>query len=403
VGVYGLTQACLQIPFGLLSDRFGRKPVITAGLLIFAAGSIVAALSDTISGVIIGRALQGSGAVAAAVIALATDLTRESQRSKIMACIGITIGASFSVSLVLGPVLYSTVGGAGIFYVTAILSMLALAALWRLVPMPPVNIARQTTHVERTSFLSVLADTQLLRLDFGIMLLHLMLMAGFIAVPLYLRDVLGLPVTQHWWVYLSITALAILVMMPILMIAEKKGAVKALFLGAVLLLGLAQLGLSQIGHNLFGFAALAILFFAAFNTLEALLPSFVSKLAPANRKGAAFGVYSSSQFLGAFLGGLAGGWMLDKGGYSTIFILGSILAAVWLIIAAGMRQLPRLQTYLLKLADSANSLPGDLAGILVQIRGVKEARIIEEEGIALLQVDHRILDEAALQEYAALR
>lgn len=401
VGIYGLTQALLQVPFGLLSDRWGRKPVITAGLLIFLAGSLVAAHADSVTGVILGRALQGAGAVAAAIIALAADLTRESQRSKIMAVIGASIGATFLVSLVVGPALYGALGGPGLFHVTAGLALFGIAVLWLGVATPAGPKSRQDPVGTGLALRHIATDPQLLRLNAGILLLHLILTAGFIAIPLYLRDGFGLPAAHHWWVYLSVMLAALLVMVPALLAAEKTGKIKILFLGAVSVLAVAQLGLSRIGNSIPGFAVFAVLFFAAFNALEALLPSLVSKLAPISHKGTALGIYSSCQFTGAFLGGMLGGWMLDKAGFRGILIMGSILAAVWLIIAAGMRQSPDVQTLLLKLADSNSSSPGELAGKLAGIRGVQEAYIMEKEGIARLRVDRRILDEAALQKYAA--
>jgi MFS family permease len=401
VGIYGLTQALFQIPFGLLSDRWGRKPVITAGLLIFIAGSLLAARADTVTGVILGRALQGAGAIAAAVIALAADLTRESQRSKIMAVIGVSIGATFLLSLVLGPVLYGALGGPGLFYVTAALALLGIAVLWLGVATPEASIVNRDPVDAGLALRHIVVDPQLLRLNAGILLLHLILTAGFIAIPLYLRDGFGLPAERHWWVYLSVMLAALLVMVPSLLLAEKAGRIKLLFLAAVGLLAVSQLALSQAGTNLPMFAAFAVLFFAAFNTLEALLPSLVSRLAPLSHKGAALGVYSSCQFTGAFLGGMLGGWMLEHGGFQGVLIFGSILAGVWLMIAAGMRQSPDVQTLLLKLANINYPSPGILAGELKGIRGVQEAYIMEKQGVARLRVDRRILDEAALQKYAA--
>lgn len=401
VGIYGLTQALFQIPFGLLSDRWGRKPVITAGLLVFIIGSLVAAGADTVTGVIMGRALQGAGAIAAAVIALAADLTRESQRSKIMAFIGVSIGATFLLSLVLGPVLYGAIGGPGIFYTTAVLALLGIGVLWLGVATPSIPASNRDLVGAGLALRHIAVDPQLLRLNAGILLLHLILTAGFIAIPLYLRDGFGLPAERHWWVYLSVMLAALLLMVPALLLAEKAGKSKLLFLGAVSLLAVSQLALSQTGNDMLGFAVFAVLFFAAFNALEAMLPSLVSKLAPLSHKGAALGVYSSCQFGGAFLGGMLGGWMLDNGGFQGILIFGSIIAGVWLIIAAGMRQSPDVQTLLLKLTISSYPSPGALAGELTGIRGVQEAYIMEKEGIARLRVDRRILDEAALQKYAA--
>ena len=336
IGIYGLTQAVLQIPFGLLSDRIGRKPVIIGGLLLFALGSVIAATADNLAWVIAGRAVQGSGAIAAAVMALAADLTRESHRTKAMAMIGVTIGLAFMVALMAAPALNAWIGVPGIFWLTAVLGLVGLAVVVLVVPTP----VRQSVHRDAEAVPAllgrVLRDGQLLRLDLGIFSLHLMLTALFLGVPLALRDA-GLAPERHTWLYLPVLVLSIAAMLPFIVYAERRGRIRPVFLGAVGALGFAQLAILQQIGSLWGLAAAVWLFFTAFNLLEALLPSLVSRLAPADAKGSAMGVYSTSQFAGAFVGGLAGGFVHQHFGLEGLFLFGAVVAAVWASVALGMQ------------------------------------------------------------------
>ncbi|MDE2235445.1 MAG: MFS transporter [Gammaproteobacteria bacterium] len=335
LGVYGLTQALFQIPLGFLSDRLGRKRVIGAGLSVFAAGSVVAAMSHSIVGIILGRLLQGAGAVGSATLALAADLTREQVRTKAMAIIGMSIGLSFSLSLVASPVLNRWIGVPGIFWLTAILALLGIGALYTLVPQPLSSSVHAESEPVPALFRRVLTDRELLRLDFGILVQHTILTASFLSVPLVLKTA-GVSVHDQWLVYLPVLVASVVFMVP-LIIAAERGRMKPIFLASVAALGLSQ-GMLLLGHGgLAGVIAALLVFFTAFNLLEASLPSLISRVAPAEAKGTALGIYSSSQFFGIFVGGAVGGWLQGIWGLAGVFSLCVVLAVLWLTVAVSMR------------------------------------------------------------------
>ena len=331
IGIYGLTQAMLQLPLGMASDRLGRKPIIAAGMLVFAAGSLLAGLAESIEWIIAGRALQGAGAIAAAVTALLADLTREAQRTKAMAILGAGMGATFTLALVLGPVVAGWIGVSGIFLLTGALAVASLPVIFFVVPNADQPVLRGG------SLRLVLADSQLLRLDAGIFLLHALLTALFVAAPLALRDTLGLGGASHWRVYLPVLLVSLLLIFPLIRWAESQQRLRACFAGAVVLLGISA-ALAAWGHADVVWLLLALtLFFIAFNYLEGTLPSLISRMAPADQKGAALGVYSTAQFLGAFAGGILGGWGLELAGVTGVFAASALLALVWLTFALGLR------------------------------------------------------------------
>ena len=335
LGVYGLTQALFQIPLGFLSDRLGRKRIIAAGLLLFALGSVVAALSHSIDGIILGRLLQGAGAVGSAILALAADLTREQQRTKAMAVIGMTIGASFSLALVAGPILNRWIGVPGIFWLTAVLALLGIGVLYGLVPQPLVSSVHAEAEPVPALFKRVLTDRELLRLDFGIFVQHTILTASFLSVPFVLKQA-GVALHDQWFVYLPVLVVSVICMLPLIILAER-GRMKPVFLASVATLGVSQL-LLLLGHGRLPVVIVALLvFFTAFNLLEASLPSLISRVAPSEAKGTALGIYSSSQFFGIFVGGALGGWLQGVWGLTGVFGLCAALAGLWLLVAIAMR------------------------------------------------------------------
>lgn len=332
IGIYGFTQAILQIPFGMLSDRVGRKPIIYLGLLIFAIGSVIAALSSSIVGIIIGRALQGSGAIASTILALTADLSDENDRTKAMATLGVSIGMSFIVALIIGPIFYNWIGMSGIFWLTAALAISGIVILYYFVPEPS-----NCNYAIKTKFITVLKNTQLLRLDIGILLLHFSLTALFVVLPISLAK----QVDAVWQVYIPVLSLSIVAMVPSIILAEKYNHMKLVFLTAISILALSQLGLSYFHTNFIGIIIMLFLFFTAFNILEATLPSLISKLTSIDGKGTAMGVYSSAQFIGAFLGGISGGFLHQYYGLEAVFIICALLIFIWLILALPMKNLTK--------------------------------------------------------------
>jgi len=335
MGIYGLTQACLQILFGMASDKYGRKPVIIVGLILFAVGAVIAAMSHTVMGILIGRAVQGAGAISAAITALLADTTREEHRTKAMAMVGGSIGISFALSLVLAPVLYQRIGMDGIFILTAIMAIAAIGVVTWVTPDAP------SIPNVKVPLIEVLKNPELMRLNLGVFVLHLSQVAMFVVVPSALVQYAQLPLDKHWQVYLPVVFGSFFVMLLAIMRGERSGKMKQVFVWSIALLMLVQLGFWGFLENATMLIAMLFAFFLAFNILEASQPSLVSRLAPPSAKGAALGVYNTLQALGLACGGFVGGWMKQNVSASSVFIFTAILSLIWLIIASRMPELPK--------------------------------------------------------------
>ena len=402
IGIYGLTQAALGIPYGMVSDHLGRKPVIVFGLLVFALGSVIAATATDIWVVVLGRAIQGAGAIPAAVMAMVADLTREEQRSKAMAAIGMTIGASFVLSLILGPVLDGWIGVPGIFWLTAMLALAGIAVVIFGLPTP-VRREREGARNLRQEFGRILRDTQLLRLDAGVFVLHLAMTALFVVLPGDIVDTLGLAGTEHWKIYVPVMLAGFVAMLPLLIYANRKRATRPVLTGALLVLIAAQIVLAWTAAGAVGVVVGLFLFFFSFNLLEAMLPSLISRLAPSESKGAAIGVYSTAQFLGVFAGGASAGLILQGGhGNTGVFLMIALALASWFALVVSMREPRFLATQQLRVRASNADEAATLARRLAAVPGVAEAIVLAEEGIAYLKVDPQTLDEKQLESVTAL-
>ncbi len=335
LGIYGLTQGVLQIPMGAASDRYGRKQVIAAGLAVFALGSFIAAAAADMTWVIVGRALQGAGAISAAVTAFIADSTREEHRTKAMALVGASIGLTFAVSLVAAPALYSAIGMGGLFAMTGMLALAGIAVvLWLVPPAPP-----KIEHEDAAHWREVVLDPQLLRLNAGIFTLHAVQMAMFVVLPVLLVE-LGLPLPQHWKIYLPAVLVSFALMMPPIMAAERRGRVRLLLLGSGALMVVVQLGLRWYAPSVTALALWLLVFFIAFNILEASFPSLTSRLAPASARGLALGVYNTTQAIGLGVGAAAGGWAAEHFGNGSVFLFAAAAMAAWVAMALGMREVP---------------------------------------------------------------
>lgn len=400
LGIYGLSQGLLQMPFGVLSDRIGRKLVIVGGLVLFGLGSAVAASSHSIDGVIWGRVLQGAGAVGAAILALVADLTAEENRTKAMALVGMMIGFSFLVAIVTGPAVAGWIGVGGIFWLMAALALAGIAITLFVVPAPHRRRVHREAETVPALLGATLRDPQLLRLDFGVFALHAMLTASFLVVPGLLHATLEVNSRDQWLVYLPVLLVSIAIMVPAILVGERRRQMKAVLVGAVAALAVSQVMLAAGGHDVYVVIGAITLFFAGFNIMEASLPSLVTKAAPSGCTGTATGVYSSLQFLGIFVGGVAGGWLNQVDGAAAVFVFAAVLAGLWLVAALTMRQPSHLASRVVRIGKRAAADAGRLSAQLRQVPGVAEALVVPEEGLAYLKVDPKIFDRARAESVA---
>ena len=393
LGAYGFSQALLQIPFGVLSDRIGRKPVILAGFIIFVLGSVIAAQAETVMELIIGRFLQGGGAVSAAVMALLTDLTSEENRTKAMATIGASIGVSFSIALTVGPLMAAWAGVSSFFWLTAALGVVGIFILFKAVPAVSAPRRQREAGAVPALLWRTFKNPDLLRLNFGIFSLHFVLMANFMVLPLILEQQLNIARNYHGLLYFPLLAAAFVVMLPFIIVAEKRRQIKPVFLGAVALLVLMELMLMRVPPNLPLTLVGVFLFFAAFNLLEATLPSMVSKIAPAGAKGTATGIYATSQVMGVFTGGAIGGWILQHWGMTAVLSVAALVGLAWLVVAWSMRPPRFLASVLIPLRGQD---PHIVSEKLRSVEGVAEVLVVASENTVYLKVDPRLVDRQAL-------
>ena len=397
LGMYGLTQAMFMIPFGMASDRWGRKPVIVIGLLIFALGSFLAAWAPDIHWVIVGRALQGAGAISAAVTALLADLTREEKRTQAMAVIGSTIGLAFAFSLAAGPAFYKLIGVPGIFAMTGVLALLAIGVLRFYTPDPAAVAFHSDAEANPARLKDVLRHMELARLNWGIFALHAAQMAMFVVVPFALVRSGNLDAEHHWQVYLPVLLLSFVFLVPAIIHGERHGRMKQVFVGAVALMLAAQIGLAFSLDAFWGIVVALLAYFVAFNILEASLPSLISKIAPPEAKGTAMGVYNTSQALGLFFGGMVGGWLAQHVGFAAVFLFCAVLMVVWLWLALGMTPPPRVKTQMLHIGPLDELEARRLATRLTVFAGVEAVSVLPQEGTVMLKVSQTGWDEEGVR------
>ena len=392
VGIYGLTQALFQIAFGTLSDRFGRKPLIVFGLLVFAAGSVIAAVADTLTGVIIGRALQGSGAIAAVVLALVADLTREQQRVKAMALIGMSIGGSFLLALMAGPALDRWIGVSGIFWLTAVLALGCIVVVVWWVPTPRHAAGDPGSKASTDYFREVMANAHLLRLDVGIFILHMVLTAVFVVAPFALVETLGLERDSHWQVYVPVLVGSILLMAPLLILGMRRERTFWVFRLAILIVLVGQCVLFSGADQALSLIAGLVCFFVGFNLLEAMLPSLMTRLSPGYAKGTAIGIYNTFEFAGVFVGGALGGILLGLFGSPGVFAFCVLATLVWLVVALTGRTPQLRNSVTLRLDGEIDLTSGAIEHSLRALNGVDEVTVLPKDCVAYLRVDESCFD-----------
>ena len=400
VGIYGLTQAFFQIPFGILSDRIGRKPIITIGLVLLGIGSAIAALSHSIYGIILGRAIQGTGAIGSAILAMIADLTRDEERSKAMAWVGISIGFSFAIALILGPTINVWFHLEGIFWTTLVFSVTGLVLLYTVVPTttPSPTLIHSKMESKKDYFKTVLCNTQLLRLYIGIFSLHCILTAMFIGIPMLLSQQINLTEHEQILLYFSIMLFAFIIIIPLIGITEKKRQLKSFFIISIVFLIACQLLLLMFHRSVIQVSILLLAFFTAFTFLEAVLPAWISKIAPIRYKGTAMGIYSSAQFFGIFIGGSIGGWVFGDFHLTRLFFFCSVVGFIWLLLTLNIKHPPYLSTVTIKIDDYLKKNMNQLNDNISKISGVAETAILQYENLIYCKIDKKIISEDELRK-----
>ena len=387
LGGYGLTQGLLQMPFGMLSDKIGRKPMITVGLLLFTLGSLLGATTDSIYGMILARTLQGTGAVGSVLIALLADLTPDEQRTKGMAVIGMTIGISFSLAMVISPALSHYSGLSGIFYLTAVLAIFGIILLHVVIPNPIKECFHADSEANLSLFKPVISNRHLQRLNVGIFCQHFILTSTFFAIPILLsHHIKQGHLTQQWHFYLPLMLFSFVLMIPFIVMAEKKKLMKTVFVLSVLFSTAAQFLLALTCQDWYSLCLLMFVYFIAFNILEATLPSLISKQANPNSKGTAMGIYSTSQFLGIFVGGSLAGVLYQWHSSQGIFMVNGLLGILWLSVAIYMKPNVYVSTLILHYSPQIDT-HDSLIKELLCVKGIKEAVISQEEQVIYVRID----------------
>ena len=400
IGIYGLMQACFQIPLGILSDHIGRKPVISIGLVLLGIGSAIAAFSNSIYGIILGRALQGTGAIGSTVLTMISDVTRDEERSKAMAWMGITVGFSFAVALILGPILNVWFHLEGIFWTTLFFAIAGLILLYTAVPatIPQTLIYSFEEKPKKYYFKTVLCNVQLLRLYFGIFSLHCILTAMFIGIPILLSRQINLSEHKQILFYLIIMLFAFAVVIPLINIAEKNRELKSFFIISIISLITCQLSLLIFRYSVIQVGMLLLVFFAAVISLEAILPSWISKIAPIRHKGTAMGVYSFAQFFGIFIGGSVGGWIFGHFHLTRLFFFCAIIGFIWLLLTFTIQHPPYLSTIFIKMDDYLKENIDQFSNKISKISGVAETAILRYENLICFKIDRKIISEDELRK-----
>ena len=397
LGSYGLSQGLLQIPFGLLSDRFGRKPILTLGLILFACGSILGAVTTSIYGMIFARIIQGTGAIGSVLIALLADLTPDEQRTQAMAIIGVSIGLSFSLAMVISPAISHYFGLSGIFYLTAFLAILGLFILHLVIPTPKKEPFHLDSEANPKLFKRVICNRHLQRLNVGIFCQHFILTATFFAIPILLQEqIKSGSLSQQWHFYLPLMLFAFITMVPFIILAEKKRQIKAVFLASVIITCVSQFVLAFTYQHWLAICGLMFTYFVGFNVLEASLPSLVSRQSNADSKGTAMGIYSSSQFLGIFAGGVIAGIIYQSTGSKGIFITNSFIALVWLTIAFYIKPNVYQLTLILPYDNSMHDNV-ELTNALGMLPGVIDVIVTPAESTIYLKINKAHYQEGSAE------